>query len=186
MSYFVIVGRWKPERCHELRDVRHARNSRTSSAAAVSYFLTSRSSSSSSSRSGSVSQRPRLAAAAAAGVRAAATFAHQLQRFPAGRAGTGVLATSLPGHERSGRAVLSTRHLRVTSAGQLSWLTLTSSWAYNFARAGEAKYRDDRVCLSVCLSISLWAYLRTTRPIFTNFYACYLRQWLGPRLVALR
>jgi len=185
MSYFVIVGRWKPERCHELRDVRRARNSRTSSAAAVSYFLTSRSSSSSS-RSGSVSPRPRLAAAAAAGVRAAATFAHQLQRFPAGRAGTGVLATSLPGHERSGRAVLSTRHLRVTSAGQLSWLTLTSSWAYNFARAGEAKYRDDRVCLSVCLSISLRAHLRTTRPIFTNFYACYLRQWLGPRLVALR
>jgi len=45
------------------------------------------------------------------------------------------------------------------------------------------------VCLSLSLSLSLCLSVRedifgTTRPIFTNFRACYLRPWLGPPLAA--
>jgi len=46
---------------------------------------------------------------------------------------------------------------------------------------GEAKYCDDRVCLSIREHIS-----GTIRHIFTKFYACYLRPWLGPSVAALR
>ena len=51
------------------------------------------------------------------------------------------------------------------------------------APVGEAKYCDDRVCLSVCLSVREHI-SGTTRPIFTNFYARYLCPWLGPPLEA--
>ena len=48
-----------------------------------------------------------------------------------------------------------------------------------------AKYCDNRVCLSVCLSVREHI-SGTTRPIFANFYARYLCSWLGPPLPAIR
>ena len=43
--------------------------------------------------------------------------------------------------------------------------------------------RSTVISVSVCLSLCLCLFLRlfrTARPIFTNFYACYLWPWLGP------
>ena len=39
------------------------------------------------------------------------------------------------------------------------------------------------VCVSLCLSVCDHSF-GTTRPIFTNFYARYLRSWLIPSLAA--
>ena len=47
-----------------------------------------------------------------------------------------------------------------------------------------AEYCDDRVCLCVCLPASISAELHVRSS--PNFYACYLRPWLGPSLAALR
>ena len=42
-----------------------------------------------------------------------------------------------------------------------------------------AEYCDERVC--VCVRDHIFG---TTRPIFANFYACYLWPWLDPHLAA--
>ena len=48
-----------------------------------------------------------------------------------------------------------------------------------------AEYCDQRVCLSVCVCLSVRDHIiGTTRPIFTKFCACYQWPWLGPPLAA--
>jgi len=42
------------------------------------------------------------------------------------------------------------------------------------------------ICVSVCVCVCRDHISGNTRPIFTNFCACYLWPWLGPPLAALR
>ena len=61
---------------------------------------------------------------------------------------------------------------------------LISLHIYYFAPDRAAEYCDDRVCLSVCLSVREHI-SGTTHPSFTRFLCkCYLCQWLGPPLAA--
>jgi len=101
--------RRKRKHCCEISDVHRARTSRASSASLFHLLFSAASSSSSASS-------PRSAAAAAR-LRLATTFTDQLHRLPAGHAGASVLQAPLSGLGRSGRASLSTVHLRVTSSG---------------------------------------------------------------------
>jgi len=56
--------------------------------------------------------------------------------------------------------------------------------AITSAPVGEAKYCDDRVCLSVCPRAYPRNCMSDLRQFFKNVYC--LRPWLGPRLTALR
>jgi len=54
-----------------------------------------------------------------------------------------------------------------------------------------AKYCNERVCVCVCLSVTVCLSVRerisrTTRAISSNFCACCLSPWLGPPLAGWR
>ena len=61
-------------------------------------------------------------------------------------------------------------------------------YRYYSATGREAKYCDERVCLSVCFVCLCVCerFSKNTRPIVTECYVCYTQSWLGPSLAALR